>query len=285
MTGQTFQVIGEPLYYKYRTFLDKDDHLRILRDKQLYFAPPPKLNDPLDCHIPLNSILQYLIETYPKEPVRNMLAGLQRLKNTNIETGEDELLIDSLTELPRRTGVLSFCRNPNDPLLWSHYGDQHRGFALGFNPQFFVDQVTRHEETGLIGLSAVRYRPRPPFERLLVYHAKRLLRLAKKHDDQTLEKKILPVFKEQFRQSLLIANLSTKFKPWEYEQEHRVVRKKPGAVDFPPEVLVTVVFGVRTDDKHKEEIYKLLSGPEWKHVRKETARYVPTRFELEIVAA
>lgn len=34
--------------------------------------------------------------------------------------------------MSRRHGVLCFCRSWQNPLLWSHYADKHRGIALGF---------------------------------------------------------------------------------------------------------------------------------------------------------
>lgn len=36
-------------------------------------------------------------------------------------------------ELAGRFGLLCFSLNWNNPLLWSHYGDRHRGIALGFD--------------------------------------------------------------------------------------------------------------------------------------------------------
>lgn len=32
-----------------------------------------------------------------------------------------------------RTGMLCFSRNWSNPVLWSHYGDKHKGIALGFD--------------------------------------------------------------------------------------------------------------------------------------------------------
>jgi len=35
--------------------------------------------------------------------------------------------------LSRNYGVLSLTRNPLNPLMWSHYGDDHRGVVIGFD--------------------------------------------------------------------------------------------------------------------------------------------------------
>ena len=38
-------------------------------------------------------------------------------------------------------GVLCFSRNWNNPLLWSHYGDKHKGMGLGFDVNTSVVEV------------------------------------------------------------------------------------------------------------------------------------------------
>ena len=36
-------------------------------------------------------------------------------------------------ELFQKNGIISFCKNWSEPLLWSHYAENHRGIALGFD--------------------------------------------------------------------------------------------------------------------------------------------------------
>ncbi len=46
-------------------------------------------------------------------------------------------------EMNRTIGVLCFSRKWNNPVLWSHYADKHRGLCLGFDiPDQLVKEVT-----------------------------------------------------------------------------------------------------------------------------------------------
>jgi hypothetical protein len=62
-------------------------------------------------------------------------------------------------------GVLCFSRRWRSPLLWSHYGDRHRGLCLGFDvpdsrlkPISYVSQRVRLADGELDGDAAVRER-------------------------------------------------------------------------------------------------------------------------------
>jgi|SRR6267143_3161473 len=52
-------------------------------------------------------------------------------------------------QLAERFGVICFCKQWHNPLLWSHYADKHRGICLGFE----ID------ERGLKAVSYVTERP------------------------------------------------------------------------------------------------------------------------------
>jgi hypothetical protein len=52
-------------------------------------------------------------------------------------------LRDYKKTMHQRFGVLCFCRAWRNPLLWSHYGDKHRGVCLGFDlPDNTIKAVT-----------------------------------------------------------------------------------------------------------------------------------------------
>lgn len=36
-------------------------------------------------------------------------------------------------EVAKKAGVICFCRDWQDPLMWAHYGDKHKGICLGFD--------------------------------------------------------------------------------------------------------------------------------------------------------
>jgi hypothetical protein len=75
-----------------------------LRHRRLKIATFDDLNDPFE----LWAIAQ---------PDRALRRGLRRWKE----------------QIARKYGVLCFSKAWNNPVLWSHYGDRHRGIALGFD--------------------------------------------------------------------------------------------------------------------------------------------------------
>jgi Protein of unknown function (DUF2971) len=89
-------------------------------------------------------------------------------------------------EMNRTVGVLCFSRTWNNPVLWSHYADKHRGLCLGFDvPDDLVCDVTYR-----------RTRLSPDLEHATSRHAK---------------------------DSLAYRLMTTKYKHWVYEDEVRLI--------------------------------------------------------------
>ena len=144
--------------------------------------------------------------------------ALRRLKIARISDLNDpfELMAVSLRERRMRdevgalkfsydshTGLLCFSSDWTDPVLWSHYGDKHRGVCLGFN--LVKNQAERVE-----------------------YQDKRLLAQLPNDDSAG---HITKGLEEQL--------LRTKFKHWEYESELRLCVRlqeslKEGSLYFQP---------------------------------------------------
>jgi hypothetical protein len=49
------------------------------------------------------------------------------------DADEQSRLNDTITEVGKHTGAVCFSADWQDPVLWSHYADKHRGIALGFD--------------------------------------------------------------------------------------------------------------------------------------------------------
>lgn len=90
------------------------------------------------------------------------------------------------TRIHNQDGVLCFSRSWRNPVLWSHYGDKHRGICLGFD---VASEVT-----------------------MPVTYVANLLRL--KLDKSQLH--------EPFSSQVANQLLTTKFKDWAYEEEVRI---------------------------------------------------------------
>jgi Protein of unknown function (DUF2971) len=104
-------------------------------------------------------------------------------------------------QIDRQFGLLCFSADWKDPVLWSHYGAQHRGICLGFD----IDETIAIE---------ISYQDR---------------KLAQRLDENV--KNIDPTLAETL--------IKTKFKSWQYEEEWRALvplsdTKQEGKLHFFP---------------------------------------------------
>jgi hypothetical protein len=132
-------------------------------------------------------------------------------------------------ELLRRydKGVFSLAERANCPLMWSHYGDQHRGLCLGYSvPVAAADNVhkIRYGGSRLVQASAVS---------------------------------AMLAGDEIARRSVDEAVLLKKARPWAYEREWRLIGPR-GEQDSPLE-LEEVVFGVRCTPAVKYAVIQALA--------------------------
>lgn len=91
----------------------------VLSNGSIGFANPDTFNDPFELHT-----------GYPPEgdnPIDLMLDEIRSNGKRYIWSNN--------------TGILCLTRNPLNPLMWAHYGDEHRGVVLGFdaNTAGFLD--------------------------------------------------------------------------------------------------------------------------------------------------
>ena len=127
-------------------------------------------------------------------------------------------------EMNETIGVICFSRSWNNPVLWSHYGDRHKGLCLGFD---LLDEWTY--EVGYQG------------ERL----SQKLENELSKNNHKTLGRKLL----------------TTKYDHWRYEDEVRMILNLDDMVHkrglyFLPFCnalrLREVIIGVRCDISRKD---------------------------------
>jgi hypothetical protein len=170
----------------------------------------------------------------------------------------------------RRFGILCLTEKPDNLLMWAHYADCHRGFAVeldGTHP--FFDQ--RKSPNDLIRhLKKVSYAPERPQVTLFDPDA-------------------VP---EEFVLSLVSSFFLTKSTEWEYEQEWRMILPVPEVPDpytamhlfpFPPTLVTGLVFGCRMPPGRKQGILELLdSGELYKHVAIYEASIDEMRFAVNV---
>ena len=141
-------------------------------------------------------------------------------------------------------GIFCLCEAPDDILMWSHYGDSHRGLCLGFR------------STTELGIPLdVEYQREFPITDPL------------KHS-----------FEEQVQLCLL-----TKAERWAYEREWRIIdlERPPGVRTFPPEMLTSVTFGCQISAADRKDVEAWIrSGPCRPELREAKIRH--RTYEVEI---
>lgn len=145
---------------------------------------------------------------------RNKGKEIKVIGNSSLEKHFDEA---------RRMGVFSLSEKPDQILMWSHYGDHHKGFCIEFERANHPHNYLNH-----VMCRPVRYSSKYPNLNRMIDH--------------------------------FDTNLFTKAKDWEYEAEWRLVSKKANVLLPAPAPIVGIIFGMRMEEDHKIEIMALLKG-------------------------
>lgn len=239
MTRQLPEII-----YKYRNWTDKY-HKRALTNTELYLSAPSDFNDPFDYkitknHHSLNSPER--IEKYIEKGINDNLEYLRaekrgiegekiqlrkRFQNLDQYQREHEEINNENTD--KYLGVLSLSGRWDSILMWSHYGDFHRGYCIGFDEE-------KLRNSGFFGTGGnVSYTSELPF--------------------------IDPIEEEDIVKTSFYKT-HYKAKDWEYEEEYRLTKlfydkpyEEPNRlVQIPEEYIREVIIGLKISDEHKSEI-------------------------------
>jgi hypothetical protein len=145
-------------------------------------------------------------------------------------------LCESLYEaLNRGVGILSLAEVPDQPLMWAHYAESHRGMLIGFDEEHAFFNRKRSDNDEFYFLRKVIYADLPPAPSVLGVDGNALF--------------------------------VTKGSKWSYEQEWRMLaplkdssRSEEIAGDtvhlfaIPPRALVTVVIGARASAEFERSV-------------------------------
>lgn len=142
------------ILYKYRD-ADKECHLDLLRNSEIFMSSPEKFNDPFDCKIPINYqllsnnkelALKFVEKVLSRNPslisplskdeiINGIFSNRAIIDNSFLKQHQEEYL----NNLNSDFGVLCLSKMPNNILLWSHYGNCHTGFCVGLNIQKLIE--------------------------------------------------------------------------------------------------------------------------------------------------
>lgn len=207
--------------------------LQSIVQSEIHFAHPACLNDPFDCRVDIRQSLEVAISK-SISPVRERLEKLRGLNDFLVKLQSDVAAMGVCSFSCPLDGSNALLENP---LMWSHYADAHRGVCLTyrFSEQFFYDNADQ-----ILGIAAVDYGANP---------------LA----DWFVEN--IDGFNdfEDFGTSLLKKVLTVKSSEWQYEKEVRILRKVDGSNPIGKEHLVQVCVGLNTSETDIDLIKSLLS--------------------------
>lgn len=229
----------------------------MLKDREFYFSDPKHFNDPVDCKIGIYSALKAAVDLAKKEDasIKSKLGEMTSLDNI-LRKIEDDV---------KRSAVFSLSKEENNMLMWSHYADSHKGFAVGF--ELSTNFTEFNEENAIIGTEEVHYSESNPF---VDYFTE-------------LAKSTKPPTWDEFWVPLISMGLVAKSNAWVYENEVRIIRGKPGKVKYSHEELKEVIFGLNMAPKKKSKIKKILSSTEWSHVQTKEVIREDDGFKLKVV--
>ena len=154
---------------------------------------------------------------------------------------------NSIDKIVQKVGIFSLSEDPLNMLMWSHYGDSHKGVALGFAASTgsrLADpkscQSIRYEDGAItFDFSVGRLTE--------VYYAKQ--------PDGTMRMEgSVQINDEQIQKALF-----TKTTEWGYEKEWRYYEPNFGEYDYPGE-LVEVVFGLNMPVEERARFAALCRG-------------------------
>ncbi len=220
-----------------------------IKNNQLWFNSPVNFNDPFDCKAYLNfgRTEKKCKENFDKfnkafkinHPPLHLRVWKRLLKRPN-----DFNLMNSYSaarNFEDWLGVTCFSENDNNPVMWSHYADSHKGIILEFNKG----------EGGFLtkNLLPVRYFKNYPIINVSDYAEEQMI-------------------------SIVYQTICAKGIGWKFEKEWRAITV-PGKTHhkFNRNELSGVIFGLNTRVKTKHEIYDLVNSAGYLDVKFKQAEF------------
>jgi hypothetical protein len=138
------------MIYKYKKLIESENTIKLIMLGELYFTSPDKLNDPFDSRISFDFFS--LSDTEVKIHLTHLYQRLISLgKNPELSVDYLNFLFTNRAELQKinddsnfvvtneKIGVFSSSKEWDNLLLWSHYGDHHKGIVVGLNEEKIIN--------------------------------------------------------------------------------------------------------------------------------------------------
>lgn len=244
--------------FKYRSINELT--IEMLVNMKIWCAQPSTFNDPFECAFDMHADFtqedhrNHLLKHFgsdDKDATRKMLE----------EYGSDEkfkglkALQPTAKEKSKKAisklGIFSLSEDPLNILMWAHYADDHKGICIEFE----------RAENNPLGNSSHTGK---------VTYSKNLPRFS-----------YLEALTSKPRQYDIFL---TKSEMWSYEKEWRLVMAEGNQTYPVPAKIISIIFGLRTPDRHQELIYNIMSkhdGIKFKKVVETEGNYQLLANELQ----
>ena len=211
--------------YKYRSLagqFGREAVERAILQNQLYWQSPEAFNDPFDC-LP---VLYFGDNERERRQFRARAAAKvfggprQQRRRRQREMGAvppqqmERVLREQWPRWLAESAIACFSEVPDNPLMWGHYADSHKGFCL-----IFDEIATEQAQWFGFPVEYKEIRPR--------------VNLTKFSDPD-----------------VMMSALFHKSAHWSYEREHRMMEwhRPPGYRSFPPQALAGVILGAKMSE-------------------------------------
>ena len=144
------RIMAPRVVYKYRNYGD-ERHRRLLTNQELYLASPLDFEDKKDCSLdyyipPKGELFDFYCKHLPPQLIDAPRCEKRRYAKEMSKSG----LLTNIEEKRRvqreiderhfkHFGVLSLSKRYDIDYMWKHYGDNHKGFCVGFDTKILCD--------------------------------------------------------------------------------------------------------------------------------------------------
>lgn len=197
----------------------------------IHFSSPNDLNDPFDCRVDIKkAVLQAIDITTGKR--KDVLTKFS-------ETMES--LLDQIQKDSSNFSVCSFSLKIDEPLLWSHYANKHKGVCLTYTfPESFLDNSDE-----IMGVAPISY-----LDNAMTHWFASNMPI----EESDLTDFVIEVIKQM---------ISIKSPAWAYEEEVRIIRQKQGPFAIERSHLKQICFGLDTSDADIELIKNIVRNADY----------------------
>ena len=126
--------------FRYRSV--NENNIKSFRDDTIYLSDPETFNDPTDCMLYVNP--ETIMESRMQEMASSTVLTEDK-KNFGLSDEQVRMLdvvnfgIDTIARTREGTKLACFSERIEAPLMWAHYADEHKGFALRYDMDAFSE--------------------------------------------------------------------------------------------------------------------------------------------------